>query len=799
MQDFNNNGTSLNEARQKDVDIKFLFAKVFGNWHWYLICMIVLGIFGLCIYLFTSPRYTVTGRLMVTGYNPQGKAVTGTSESTVLSGLGNMFSVPNSVNNELEILHSRTLIEKTVRDLQLNVTYWAQGPIRYEESYKNSPFFINLLSLKNITEPVEYDVRVIDDGTKVKFTDQGSDSTFTMSFGDTIRTGYGSWVLLKNPGVVENNPKRELGMVINSWSQTIYTYMSDITALTTNEFVNIIDLSLGGPTPQKNEDILKYLISIYVQSDIDNHNNVADSTIAFIDSRLVGVAAALSDIDRNIESFKKQNKLTDIGSDSRELVQTSTSVGQSMADKQVQYRVVEDLEKYLSDAGNNGRVMPTTAPISDPAFVQTLNKYNSLELQRQTTLQTSTEANPAVKSIDIQLTQLRGDLLTMLSTYKKGLNIEQEDLVSRNQQMQSSIEKVPTQQRVYLDFTRRQNVLQGLYSYLLQTREQTAVSKSNSLTPVRVIDEPVRGPLPYFPSLIIIAIAVIFLGLLIPSVVMFMRELLNKHVVSTDDITNTTNVPVVANIRNTRVKDGLVVNKESRTEVGEQFRTLRTNLQFLLPGAEEKVILTTSSMGGEGKSFIAINLASAIALSGKKVLFMELDLRKPQVFSTINATNATGFTDYIVSDMKASAIIQPTSVHQNLFYLGAGTAAPNPSELLSHPKLQQLFADVKSQFDYIVVDSAPVGLVTDALLLSKFTDMVLYVVRQRYTYKKQINLIQGLANDRRFKKINVVLNDVKQLPGYSSRFSGKYSRGYYSDDKPSVFKRLFGKKRTQTV
>jgi len=794
MQDFNNNNEISVNAKQQDVDIKFLFAKVFGNWYWYVVTFLVLAVLALVIYLFTAPRYTVTGRVLVSGYNAQGKAVTGMDESTVLSGLGNMFSVPNSISNEMEILHSRTLVEKTVRDLQLNVTYWAKGPIRLDESYKNSPFFIELLTLKNLTDPIEYDVRVTDSGTKVHFNDEDSDSSFTMSFGDTIHTWYGSWVLLKNPGIIENNPNHTLGMVINSWSQTIYTYMSDIQALTINEAVNIIDITLSGATPQKNEDILAHLINLYVKADMANHNSIADSTIAFIDSRLIGVSAALGDIDKDIESFKKQNKLTDLSTDSKELVQTSTTVGQSMADKQVQYKVVDDLDKYLSNADNSTRVMPTTAPISDPAFVQTLSRYNSLELQRQTALQTSTEANPAIKNIDLQLAQLRGDLLTMLRSYKQGLNIEQEDLVSRNQQMQGSIQKVPTQQRMFLDFTRRQNVLQGLYSYLLQTREQTAVSKSNSLTPVRVIDQPIRAPLPYFPSVIILGAAVIFLSLLIPSVSMFMRELLNKHVISTDDIGNTTNVPVVANISHTKLKSRLVVNKESRTEISEQFRTLRTNLQFLMTDGAEKVILTTSSMGGEGKSFVAVNLASAIALSGKKVLLMELDLRKPNIYSMINANNSVGFSDYIISNLKISDVIQPTDVHPNLSFLSAGTLPPNPAELLTNSKVEQLFADVKNQFDYILVDSAPVGLVTDALLLNKYADMVLYVVRQRYTYKKQINLVQGLANDRRFKKINVIFNDVKQLPGYSSSF-GRSARGYYTVEKPSFFQRLFGRKK----
>ncbi len=799
MQDVNSNNSEFAvSARQQDVDIKFLFAKVFGNWYWYLFTVVILSIIGLLVYLYVAPHYTVTGRVMVTGYNPQGKAVSGTDESTVLQNLGTMFSSPNSVSNEMEIMHSRTLVEKTVRDLQLNVTYWAQGPIRYDESYVNSPFFIKELTLKNITSPIEYDVRVIDGGDKVHFEDEETDSTFTMAFGDTIHTYYGSWVLVRNPNVTEKNPKHTLGMVINSWAQTLYTYMSYIEATNINEYVNIIDLSISGITPQKNEDLLKYLINLYVQADIDDHNRIADSTIAFINNRLESVSQSLTSVDKDIESFKKANKLTDLTNDANELLQTSTTVNQSMQDKQVQYRVVDDLENYLSNADNNTRVMPTTAPISDPAFVQTLDKYNSLELQRQSQLQTSTEANPNIKSIDIQLGQLRGDLLSMLRTYKKGLNTEQNDLVSRNSEMQGSIEKVPTQQRTYLDFTRQQNVLQGLYSYLLETREQTAVSKSNSLTDVRIIDEPIRAPLPYFPSIIIIVAAIIFLGLFIPSLVLFLRELLNKRVISADDINNATNVPVVANISHTKSKKGekLVISKDTRTEVSEQFRTLRTNLQFLMPDASEKVMLITSSMGGEGKSFVLLNLASAIAISGKKVLIMELDLRKPNIYPKLNVNDSIGFSNYVISDIKAADIVQPTDVHPNLYFVGPGTIPPNPSELLaSQNKVEQLFNDVRNKFDYILVDSAPIGLVTDALLLSKYTDMVLYIVRQRYTYKKQINLIQGIANDKRFRKINIILNDVKQLPGYASRYGGKNAHGYYSDEKRSVFSRIFGKKR----
>jgi uncharacterized protein involved in exopolysaccharide biosynthesis len=416
MQDVNNDFATSAARPHQDVDIKFLVAKVIGNWYWYVLSVILFLGLGILVSLYTSPRYTVTARVLVTGYNQQGRAITGTDESTVLSDLG-LFSVPNSVSNELEIIHSRTLVEQTVHDLQLNVSYWGQGEIRYEEIYKASPYFIKLLLLKNITEPVEYDVTVIQD--KVKFEDQDSDSNFTASFGDTLHFNYGSWVLERNPEVTETNPKHQLGLIINSYNTALYTYMDEIEAMTTNEYVNIIDLSIGGTTPAKNEDMLRHLISLYMQADIADHNKIADSTIQFINSRLVGVSEDLTGIDKNIESFKKENHLTDLTDDAKALLQNTSTVNQDLAQKQVEYKVVDDLEKYLVDDRNNTRIMPTTAPIQDPAFVQTLDKYNSLQLQRQTYLQTSTEANPTVKSADIQLSQLRGDLLSMMRTYKK--------------------------------------------------------------------------------------------------------------------------------------------------------------------------------------------------------------------------------------------------------------------------------------------------------------------------------------------------------------------------------------------
>lgn len=805
MQDLNTDFNVNGAPTQQDVDIKFIVAKILGNWYWYILSIILFLALAFLMFIYSSPRYAVTARVLVNGYTGSGKGITGLSETNMLSELG-MFSVPNTVNNELEIIHSRKIVQQVVYDLQLNVTYLAKGKVRYEESYKSSPFFIKINNLLDLLpSPIEYDIRVLN-ANEVKFTDLETDSTFTLKWGDSIKTYYGSWVLEKNPDVTETNPKHKLGMIITSYGAALNRYMTAIEAVTTNEFVNIIDLEIDGPTPQRNEDILSRLLEIYVRSDIGERNRIADSTIGFINSRIGGVAADLDNIDRGIENFKKENNLTDLSEDAKLVLNATSDLNKELATKEVQLKVITDLENYLTDSKNTGRVMPTTAPIQDPAFVNTLEKYNGLQLQRQAYLQNSTESNPLIKNIDMQLSQLRGDLLTMMRTFKNGIVVARNDLQGRNADIMNRMQKVPTQERQFLDFTRRQNVMQELYLFLLQTREQSAVSKTNNISPIRVFDTPQRAPLPYFPNFILLSIAAIFLGLVIPSVMIFMRELLNTKVLTTDDIVAATNVPIVAEIVHTKSEKQILVSKDSRSEISEQFRTLRTNLQFLLPNPSEKVIMTTSSMSGEGKSFVAMNLATVLSLSGKKVCLMEMDLRKPRISTALNMDNSLGFSNYIVSEgFTSKDIIKQTNIHPDFYLIGSGTLPPNPAELLVHDKVAKLFTELKAQFDYIVIDCSPVGLVTDSLLLGRFADIVLYVVRQRHTFKKQIGIVQSLQNDRKFRKLDIIFNDVKSIPGYGYGYgyghSGyKYGNGYFDEEGQGFFKRLFGiKKKKKTV
>ncbi|MBS1729229.1 MAG: polysaccharide biosynthesis tyrosine autokinase [Bacteroidetes bacterium] len=796
MQDPNSTHIQVYNEKGNDFDFKYLVAKVLGNWYWYVLSGILC--FGIAILynIYATPMYHTYSRVLVNGENGN-KTSAGLSESSILTDLG-LFSTQTDVNNELQIILSKTILNQAIRDLQLNVTYWSQGDIRYQESYDKSPFFIKILNLVDVIDkPFEYDIRI--NKNKVSFTDDETDSSFTATWGDTLNFHYGKWVLEKNPAAEETDSTHQLGMKIDSYGNTyMNVYLDNVTAFITTTDVTTIDLNVDVSIRKKGEDLLNKIIQLYVQSSVDANNKVADSTIAFIDSRMVGVSKELGDIDRNIEGFKKSNNLTDLDVQSKALVETTADIQNQVSQQDVQIKVIQDLINYLNDDRNNERIMPTTAPISDPAFVALLERYNSMQLDRQKSLLNLTENNPAVKSIDMQLVQQRSDLLKMLKTFLNGLVVNQADLKRRNSLVDNSVQKVPTQQRIYLDYSRQQAVLQGLFTYLLQTKEQTEVSRYNNISPIRIIDAPQADPLPYWPSGLILYLSAFVLGCLIPSAVLFFKELLNNKVLTPNDISNETSVPVVAEINHNKSEDVIAVAKDSRTAISEQFRTLRTNMQYLMTGSDDKVVMMTSSMSGEGKTFVAINLGSALAISGKKVVIVEMDLRKPKVSSALGISNENGMTNYIVTNVPESSVIKPTQIHENCFLVSSGTIPPNPSELITNPKVASLFTYLRENFDYIIVDAPPVGLVTDALIIGQFTDLNFYIIRQKYTFKRQIKLVEELFINNRLKRLNIILNDVKKIAGYNYGYGygyGKgYGYGYYEEKKQkSLLKRMFSK------
>lgn len=776
-------------------DFKYLVAKVVGNWQWFALSLILCVGVGVLYLLYGIPTFTVSARVMVNGSNAH-KITGGATETDLLGKLG-LFSQDIDVNNEIQQIQSRSMIEQAMHDLQYNVQYWAQGDIRFTESYKKSPFFINLLDLKQgLDNPLAWDVRI--DGDKVKFMDNYVDTSFTKTWGDTVKLRFCTFVLQKNPDITIHNPNFPMELKIAPFGATYYALSENMLTFLTAENTTSIDITLDASCPPKGEDFINHLLELYVQRHIYNTNAIADSTISFINERISRVQRELAGVEQGIEHLKTSGNITDISEIGKALIGQTDEAAKALAAQEAQIEWVGTLENYLVDESNNQRTMPTTAPISDAAYISLVERYNSLQQQRQSLLLNSTEQNPAVKGVDVQLYQIRQSLLKTLRTYKDGLIVQATNLRNQNTSVQTQAQKLPTQQRQYLEASRRQDVLQQLFVYLLTVREQTQVGKSSNIAPITIVDPAQAGVYPYWPNKIIVIIAAIFLGILIPSVAILLNELSNNKVTTPADIVSGTTAPLIAEISQSKSSNPVVVKKESRTAVAEQFRTLRTNLLFRLAGTNNKVIMVTSTMSGEGKSFVTLNLATALALSGKKTLLVDLELRKGQLSADLNLENKIGIADYLERNASLNEVIMASGINENLWVLTSGELESNPSETLLNNKMGILFEEMRRKFDYIVVDTPPAAVVTDALVAGLYTDITLYVVRQKYTYKRHIEVIQDLKANNKLKNIFVILNDVKLVPGYNHGYGFGYrldeDLGYYHEDqdgKKTLLRRIF--------
>ena len=788
---------------EEGFDFKYLVAKVAGNWKWFVLSLILCVGLSVLYILYAIPTFTISARVLVNGAN-SGKINSGITETSMLSDLA-LFSQQNDVNNEIQELYSRTLVEKAVKDLQLNVSYWALAGVRFAEVYNKSPFFIDLLELKGgLEDPLAWDVRII--GDSLKFLDDYTPDQFRIRFGDTVKKKFCTFVVRKNPESPEvKDSTFPLGLRILTYPATNYTYMENLLVFLTAANTTMMDVTFDNSVPAKGEDFLNYLIRSYIETKVKANNAIADSTIRFIDERITGVAQELSNVESRATNILTSGNITDISEETRLLTGEKSEASAALSNYNAKVQSVDMINRYLNDPTRINEPLPTSTNIDDPTYISQVQKYNSLQQQKETALQTNTENNPVIINLNSQISITRGILKNILSTYKESLSYTYNSLAGRNAEVQGRVSRAPIQQRQYLETSRRQEVLQQLYVYLLTVREQTAVTKSNNIEPVRIIDAPKAAVYPWWPNKIIVVIAAIFLALVIPSVAILINELNSNKVTTPNDITAATSTPVIAEISANKSDKPIVVTKESRTAVAEQFRTLRTSLLSKLgeisngkPGG--KVVMLTSTVSGEGKSFVTLNTAVTLALAGKKVLLADFELRKSQLGTVLNLDDAKhGIAEYLEENGSLNDAIVPSGVNENLWILMSGSLESNPSEALLNERMKTLFDDMRSKFDYIVVDTPPAAIVTDAQVIGVYADITLYVVRQKYTYKKHVDVIEDLKQNRKLKNMYVILNDVKPVPGYNQGYGLGFrfdeDHGYYTQDdakeKKPFYKKIF--------
>ncbi len=759
-------------AESNNKDFLEFFHKILRNWYWFVICG-AIGVSLAFIYLkSTVPAYLIHAKLLVSDDKKGGGMVS----SSALGDLSGLMGAKNSVDNEVEVLKTADLMRAMVIAEKAYVGYFEKERI-LTLPVASIPYTVSVISSPDkILESISFKIKSVN-GNQLEVSNP--DTIFVVGLNKPFFIEKVGDVLITESGKSKEESKSYV-FTIQPVYKVVNDFMDALSVEVTNKMVSTIDLTFATFIPRQGEQFLGTLIEKYVELNLHDKNVIADSTLSFINARLTRITDELAGVEDRISGYKRSTQLADISEQSRLLLQNSAEYTKSIAEVETQLAVVDAMVEYLNDA-KNPRVVPSSVIPQDVAFNSLVSQYNELVLQRERLLLANTEDNPLVKNISSQIAGVRQDMIQNVSATRRNLELSQSSQRQLAKSMTSQIQRVPTIERGYIDLARLQQIKQAQYIFLQEKWEETAISRTANVSNSKVIDSPKSEEFSFAPKKNTTMIIGLFLGLLIPLIVLYVRNLLNIRVQTLQDVKNLTDLPVLGTISHSDNHEQVVISPVSRSPIAEQFRAMRTNLEFALNGG--KIILFTSSMSGEGKSYVALNLAVSLALLDKKVLLMELDLRKPSITSKLGLPAGKGFSHYVVrQDMRVEEIIMPSGAHENVDLIQAGAIPPNPAELLLHSRTDILMKELKNQYDFILMDAPPVGIVTDAQLLSRYSDLCLYLVRQRYTYKEQLNIPNDLNVNHKINPIQLVVNDIHAKGGYYSGYGYGYGYGDYGQE-----------------
>jgi len=803
------------EVEGESFDMRRFYGKLLNKWWVFLISFAVCGGLALLYLELFPPAFNITSYILLDDSKNASSPTTQVLNS--LSNFSDIFSVQSNTDNEMTVLTTKVLSRTVVDAMELNVTYYATGffdypVLGYKELYK-PPFKVKRIKMLDTVWNTMFDIEGVDANGNIKlyYTNKYWYATckklrFDKPF---FVSGVGT-IEISSEGIKDVNifNKKGYSFSILSTDEQASNLASNLAITIPDKDATAISVTLSYDLPKKGQDIVNKMLDIYMKQSVEVKNRTADSTIAFINTRLLVVSRELGKIEGSIEIFKQKNNLADIPEQAKMMVDKGGNYDQQLIAMETQLGVIDGILGYLKQNVDK-RVAPTLVVADDPVYTSLVANYNTLLFERDRQLLTSTPGNPYIKNLDDHIASVKNDIISNLSNTKKSYQIRKQEIQKSMAKINSQMNTAPVVQRLYLDLARQQQIEQTLYEFLLQKREETEISEASNISSIRIIDPAKSDFIPYSPHVGLSIMFAFFLGLFIPIVGIYAADILNTKILTKDDITKAVAAPIVGEISHSDSQNNLVVTNENRTAVSEQFRALRTNLQFFLRDQAEKVILVTSTMSGEGKSFMSLNIAMVLAITGKKVLLMELDLRKPNLASKLNMSNPLGFTNYIIStEVKPSDIVFQTEVNPNLYLISSGPIPPNPSETIINPKVHVLMDKLKEEFDFIIMDAPPIGIVTDAQLLNEYSDLTLYVIRQKYTFKSQLHLVKDLYVNKKMKNLGLVINDIATAKGYGYAYGygyggygyghgyGYHGSGYYVNEEKSknFFKRIFTKK-----
>lgn len=762
------------QEKEEEFNLRLFLLKYLRYWYWFAIAL-AIAISAAYFYLqYTTPIYKVTASILIKDEKK------GMGSGNEMFKELDLFNGNKIVENEMEVLKSRFLMEKVVDDLNLSVSYYEEGTYRDSELFQKSPVTINYTQLQDVAFSKPLYVKVIDNQHFELFNDE-QQVIGSYIYTQPVSSIYGRF------RVFLNQPKTPKGTVIkvrfSHKESLIGSLIEQIQVELINQKSTVLLLSTETSVPEKGKAILAKLLDAYTYSALEDKNLEASNTLRFIEDRLKLITGELTVVEKDVESYKTSQGITDLSTEANLFLEKVKENDTKLNEVDIQLKVLEGVERYLQSG--QGTVAPASLMVTDPILTSFIEKLSELELQKEKMSRTVQPGNPFLETLNTQVSNTKQAIRENVTNQKNGLLVTRASLAGLNKRFEGSISRIPRKEREFVTIQRQQNIKENLYLLLLQKREETALSYASTVTDSRLVDRPYATPLPIKPNTKMIYLVALLLGIVLPAAVMNIRELLNDRVQSRKEIESETGLSVFGEV-SLKPKDlkTNILNPQSRSFITEQFRILRTNLQYITTENRDKgqAYLFTSSTSGEGKSFVTLNLAMSLATLGKRVVVLELDMRKPKLTKYLGLTRDKGISNFLAGAADSMEIAQKTEI-ENLFLASCGPLPPNPAELLSNGKMETLLTTYREYFDYILLDTPPVGLVTDALVLAPYIDTCFYIVRHEVTVKKDLTILADLKKFNKFKSINVIFNGVNyrnsQEYRYGYGYGYKYGKGYY--------------------
>jgi capsular exopolysaccharide synthesis family protein len=761
------------EHNQSAISVKERLMKFFSHWPLIVICVLVCVCAGIFYIEITTPKYLATTTFLIKG-EEEGKP--NTQDLIERSVNGGKKEI--NLNNEMLLINSSGLMERTVAKNGFNVSYYKKGRFKNTDISQSLPFTLVASHLTDSSQSYEINIKRIGlVGGKFLYGEDKNKKTVEFQWNVPFTISGQQFIL--SPSDKQKIEFQDVDYFAR-WQPIRETATKFSDALTVKAYdtkATVIELSIKTENLDQGIDFLNALFEEFNSSDMEDRKKLSDVTIQFIDERLMSISNELQGVEGNLEQYRGSNVLIDMNDQSRQSLETSTAVSKTLKELAIQQGLVNMILNYFNNPSNKGKLVPSSLGLNDGTLASLIVQYNELQLKKERETTRVAPNSTVMQDLNTQLENLKGSILESLNNIKRNLTMQEQNFSQQNSQNKNYLASIPHDERVLQEIKRKQNITEGLYLYLLQKREEAAISgTASNVAHYKQIDM-ASGVGPVEPNSLNILIYSALFGFFFSFCWIYIRQLFNDRVNSKQEVIDRTSLPVIGQISHISKREKHLLYIWGNNAIGEQFRAIRTSVYSMLKDKRKNVILITSSTHAEGKSFVSLNLAAACAMPGKKVALLEFDIRKPTIAIKLNLENTRGLTQYLTGEVNSiNEISYSVNKIPSLHVYPSGPLPSNPADLLSTERLDRLFESLKANYDYIIIDSPPSGMVSDSFILGEFSDMVLYIIRSEKTLKKQLDFIRETIDNNSFKNVALVLNDLKKSANYGFDYESYYSK-----------------------